>query len=79
MSGRFNEAICGGRCHNLKNGKEASEDTEESPAGCAGEDKQSKGNIGEEERTIDSVKFEFYDDITRRRREGKGEGVWGVG
>ena len=26
-----------GRCHNLKNGKESSEDTEESPAGCAGE------------------------------------------
>ena len=24
----------GGRCHNLKNGKEATEDTEESPAGC---------------------------------------------
>ena len=29
----------GGRCHNLKNGKEASEDTEESPAGCAVEGK----------------------------------------
>ena len=26
----------GGRCHNLKNGKEASEHTEESPAECAG-------------------------------------------
>ena len=34
----------GGRCHNLKNGKEASEDTEKSPAGCAGEGKQYKGN-----------------------------------
>ena len=29
----------GGRCLNLKNGKEASKDTEESPAGCAGEGK----------------------------------------
>ena len=27
-------ANIGGRCHNLKNGKEASEDTEKSPAGC---------------------------------------------
>ena len=34
----------GGRCHNLKNGKEASEDTEESSAGCPGEGKQNKGN-----------------------------------
>ena len=34
----------GGRCHNLKNGNEDSEDTEESPAGCAGEIKQSKGS-----------------------------------
>ena len=34
----------GGPCHHLKNGKEASEDIEESPAGCAGEGKQSKGN-----------------------------------
>ena len=34
----------GGRCHNLKNDKEASEVTEESPAGCTGEGKQSKGN-----------------------------------
>ena len=30
--------------HNLKNGKEASEGTDESPAGCAGEGKQSEGN-----------------------------------
>ena len=35
----------GGRCHNLKNGKEASEDTEESPAGCAREGKQNKRNL----------------------------------
>ena len=32
--------IGGGRCHNLKNGKEARENTLESPAGCAGEGKQ---------------------------------------
>ena len=34
----------GGRCHNLKNGKEVSEDTEESATGCAGEGKQNEGN-----------------------------------
>ena len=28
-----------GRCHNLKNGKEASEDTEENPAECTFRDK----------------------------------------
>ena len=33
-----------GRCHNLRNVKEASEVTEANPAGCAGEGKQSKGN-----------------------------------
>ena len=33
-----------GRCHHLKNSKEASEDTGKSPAGCAGEGKQNKGN-----------------------------------
>ena len=32
----------GGRCHTLKNGKEVSEDAEESPAECAGEGKQNK-------------------------------------
>ena len=35
----------GGWCHNLKNGKEATKDTEKSPAGCAGEGKQNKGNL----------------------------------
>ena len=30
--------------NNLKNGKEASEVTKESPEGCAGEGEQSKGN-----------------------------------
>ena len=30
--------------NNLENGKKASEDTKENPAGCAGEDKQSKIN-----------------------------------
>ena len=34
----------GGWCHNLKYSKEASEVTEESPAGCAGEGKQNEGN-----------------------------------
>ena len=29
----------------------------ENPAGCAGEGNQSKGNIGEEEKTLDSDKF----------------------
>ena len=37
-------ATGGGRCHNLKNGKEASEDTQESPAGCPGEGKQNNEN-----------------------------------
>ena len=44
---------------------------EENPAGCTGEGKQSKGNIGEEIRTIDSAKFKFSDEITKRRCEGK--------
>ena len=50
---------------------------EENPAGCAGEGKQSKGNTGEEKRTVDSAKIEFCDKITRRRCEGKGEWVCG--
>ena len=41
-----------GQCHNLKNGKEASEDTEERPAGCAGEGKQNKRKKGEENRPV---------------------------
>ena len=45
----------------------------EIPAGCAGEGTQNKRNIGEEKRTVDSAKFEFCDEITRRC-EGKGEG-----
>ena len=36
--------LFGDRCHSFKNGKETSEDTEESPAECAGECKQNKGN-----------------------------------
>ena len=49
ITGHMSTALCkllggGGRCHNLKNSEEASKDTEESPAGCAGEGKQSKGN-----------------------------------
>ena len=47
-------------------------------AGYAGEGKQRKGNIEEEKRTVHSTKFEFCDEITRRRCEGKGEGVCGV-
>ena len=37
----------------------------ENPAGCAGEGKQSEGNIGEEKRTV-STKFEFCDEITKK-------------
>ena len=38
---------------------------------CAGEGKQSKGNIGEEKRTVDSANVSFCDEITRKRCEGK--------
>ena len=38
----------------------------ENRAGYAGEGKHRKGYIGEEKRTVDSDKFEFYDEITRR-------------
>ena len=31
----------------------------ENPAGCAGEGEQSKGDIGEEKRTVDYAKFQF--------------------
>ena len=48
----------------------------ENPAGCAGEGKQRKGNIGEEKRKVDSDRFEFCDEITRSSCEGKG-GEWG--
>ena len=34
----------GGRCHNLKNSKEATELQKKNPAGCAEKGKQSKGN-----------------------------------
>ena len=43
----------------------------ENPAGCAGEGKQSKRNIGEEKRTVDSDKFQFCDEMKRRSYEGK--------
>ena len=45
----------------------------ENPAGCAGEDKQSKGNVNK--RAVDSVKFEFCEEITRRceKKGGGGE------
>ena len=41
----------------------------ENPAGCTGEGKQSKGNIGEEKRTVFSTQHEFCDESTRRRCE----------
>lgn len=41
---------------NDKNGKGAREEAEGNPAGCAGEGKRGKGNIGEEKRTVDSAK-----------------------
>ena len=49
----------------------------ENPAVCAGEGKQRKGNIGEEKRTVHSAIFEFCDEITRRKFEGKGGGKEG--
>ena len=45
----------------------------ENPAGYAAEGKQGKGNIEEEDRTDDSAKFTFSNEITRRRCVGKGE------
>ena len=51
----------------------------ENPAGYAVEGKQNKGNIREEKRTVDSAKFELYDEIKRRRCEAKGEGGGSVG
>ena len=39
----------------------------ENPAGCTGEGKQRKGYIGEKKMTVDSAKFKFCDEITRRR------------
>ena len=44
----------GGRCNNLKNGKEASEDTEEISAGCAGEGKHVKKGKEASEDTEES-------------------------
>ena len=38
-----------------------------------------KGNIGEEERTVDSTKFEFCDEIMRRREREGGLGRVGGG
>ena len=52
----------------------------QNPAGCAGEGKQSKDNIGEEKGSV-YPPIAFWDEITRMRCEGKGEGgrVWVVG
>ena len=58
--------------HNDKNGKKATKKQKENPVECAREGKQSKGNIGEGKRTVDSAKFEFCHEITRRRCDGKG-------
>ena len=41
---RFISEFGGGRCYNLRNDKKVSENTEENPAGYAGECKQNKGN-----------------------------------
>ena len=43
----------------------------EKPAGCAGESEQRKRNIGEEESTVDSAKFESCDEIAKRMCEEK--------
>ena len=43
----------------------------ENPAGCAGEGKQKKGNIGEEKRKMYSAKCEVCNETTRRRCEGR--------
>ena len=45
----------------------------ENPAGCAGDDKQSKGNLGEDKWSAYSAKFEFCNEFTRTMCEGKGE------
>ena len=46
----------------------------ENPAGCAGEGKQRKGNIGKEKRTVYSVKSKLSVEITRRMYKREGEG-----
>ena len=42
---------------NFKNGRKPEKLQKESPAGCAGEGKQSEGNIGKEERTLGVANF----------------------
>ena len=54
------QLFVGGRYHNLKNGKEASEDTEESPAGCAGEGKQNKKNSRREQDGLQITDNKHY-------------------
>ena len=50
----------------------------ENPARCAGEGRQSKGNI--EEEKIDSAIFDFYNETMKIMCEGKSEeGVGGRG
>ena len=43
----------------------------ENQAGCAGDGKQIKGNIGEGKRTVNPTKFELCDEITRRMCDGE--------
>ena len=50
----------------IKIARKSRKKQKENRAGCAGEGKQRKGNIREEKRTVDSVKFDFCDEITRR-------------
>ena len=62
------------RWQSIKNGKEASVETGQNPAGCAGEGEQREGNTVEDKMMIDFTKFKFYDENTRRRCAWKGRG-----
>ena len=42
-----------------ENGKETKEETEGNLRGCAGEGKQSIGNLGKEKRTVGVARYEF--------------------
>ena len=55
-----------------KNDKEAGKKQKENPAGCAWKAKATnQRNEGEEKRTVDSAKFEFYDEIMIKRCDGR--------
>ena len=66
------------RWHNDKNFKEVSEVTERKSAGCAGEGKQSKGNLRHENRTAYSADCNLWRNH-ENRCERKGEGGRGGG